>query len=150
MAKDEAGAGRRAAQANVDAHRDVGADQLFGITELCREFGISPRAIRFYEDKELLSPRRVNGTRVYTRRDRARLALILRAKAIGSPLSEIKQYLDLYGTHGEGRAQQMKWLVTRTDAAIKELEEKRAHIDATLAELRLINTTTRQQLDGKA
>jgi DNA-binding transcriptional MerR regulator len=149
MAKDEAIAGKRAAQENVDAHRDDGAAELFGITQLCREFGISPRAIRFYEDKGLLAPRRVNGTRVYTRRDRARLALILRAKAIGSPLSEIKHYLDLYGRHGEGRVQQMKWVVARTDAAIKELEEKRAHIDATLAELRLINTTMRRQLDGK-
>ena len=147
MAKDES---RRTAQLAVDAHRDHDAAELFGITELCREFGISPRAIRFYEDKGLLAPRRVNGTRVYTRRDRARLALILRAKAIGSPLSEIKHYLDLYGTHGEGRVQQMKWVVARTDAAIKELEEKRAHIDATLAELRLINTTTRRQLEGKS
>jgi DNA-binding transcriptional MerR regulator len=147
MAKDEF---RRTAQQTVDAHRDVAAGQLFGITELCREFGISPRAIRFYEDKGLLSPRRVNGTRVYNRRDRARLALILRAKTIGSPLSEIKHYLDLYGAHGEGRVQQMKWVVARTDAAIKELEEKRAHIDTTLAELRLINATTRRQLEGKS
>jgi DNA-binding transcriptional MerR regulator len=149
MAKDETSGSRRAQQ-TVDAHRDEGAAELFGITELCREFGISPRAIRFYEDKGLLKPRRVNGTRVYTRRDRARLTLILRAKAIGSPLSEIKHYLDLYGAHGEGRVQQMKWVVARTDAAIKELEEKRAHIDATLAELRLINSTTRRQLEGKA
>jgi len=72
------------AQAFVDSHRDEGAAEIFGITELCREFGITLRALRFYEDKELLSPRRVNGARVYTRRDRARLALILRAKAIGS------------------------------------------------------------------
>jgi len=91
----------------------------------------------------------VNGTRVYTRRDRARLTLILRAKAIGSPLSEIKHYLDLYGRHGEGRLQQMKWVLARTDAAIKELEEKRAHIDASLAELRVINSTMRKQLDGR-
>ena len=69
------------------------------------------RALRFYEDKGLLAPRRVNGTRVYTRRDRARLALILRAKAIGSPLAEIKHYLDLYGDHGEGRAQQLNYVI---------------------------------------
>ena len=58
----------------------------------------------------------------YTRRDRARLALILRAKAIGSPLSEIKTYLDLYGDHGEGRAQQLQYVITRTDNEITELE----------------------------
>ncbi|MBI5269221.1 MAG: MerR family DNA-binding transcriptional regulator [Burkholderiales bacterium] len=131
----------------VAAHRDDGgAGELFGITELCREFGISLRAIRFYEDKGLLHPRRVNGTRVYTRRDRARLALILRAKAIGTPLAEIKHYLDLYGTHGEGRVQQMRYALQRTDAAIAELEAKRAHIDATLAELRVINETVRRSL----
>jgi len=133
----------------VAAHRSDDAGELFGITELCREFDISPRAIRFYEDKGLLAPRRVNGTRVYTRRDRARLSLILRAKAIGSSLSEIKHYLDLYGTHGEGRAQQMKYVLDRTGKAIAELEQKRAHIDSTLAELRLINATVKRGLDGK-
>ncbi|HSW08873.1 MerR family transcriptional regulator [Aquabacterium sp.] len=135
-----------AAQAMVAAHRSDDASELFGVTELCQAFAITPRAIRFYEDKGLLSPRRVNGARVYTRRDRARLALILRAKAIGSSLAEIKHYLDLYGVHGEGRTQQLRFVLSRTDAAIAELERKRAHIDATLAELRLINSTVRRQL----
>jgi DNA-binding transcriptional MerR regulator len=104
-----------AAQAFVESHRDVDTAELFGITELCREFGITLRALRFYEDKGLLTPRRINGARVYTRRDRARLALILRAKAIGTPLAEIKNYLDLYGEQGEGRAQQLSYVVRRTD-----------------------------------
>lgn len=134
------------AQAFVDSHRDEGTTELFGITELCREFGITLRALRFYEDKELLSPRRINGARVYTRRDRARLALILRAKAIGSPLSEIKRYLDLYGVQGEGRTQQLSYVIERTDGTIAELEKKRAQIDETLAELRVINASCRQQL----
>jgi len=133
----------------VAAHRDETTSDLFGITELCREFGISLRAIRFYEDKGLLQPRRVNGTRVYTRRDRARLALILRAKAIGSSLAEIKHYLDLYGSHGEGRVQQMRYVLQRTDQAIAELEARRANIDATLAELRVINDTVRKGLDRR-
>jgi DNA-binding transcriptional MerR regulator len=133
----------------VDAHRDDGGGELFGITELCREFGITLRTIRFYEDKGLLAPRRVNGTRVYTRRDRARLALILRSKAIGAPLAEIKHYLELYGTHGEGRVQQLRFVVERTDAAIAELEQKRAHIEASLAELRVINATARKQLESR-
>ena len=130
----------------VDAHRDEGTSELFGITELCKEFGISLRALRFYEDKGLVAPRRVNGARVYTRRDRARLALILRAKDIGSPLSEIKRYLDLYGDHGEGRAEQLSYVIQRTDTAIKELEQKRSQIDATLAELRVINASCRRHL----
>ena len=135
----------------VASHRDSGdlAGQLWGIAELCGEFGISSRAIRFYEDKGLLAPRRLNGTRVYTRSDRARLALILRAKAIGSSLAEVKHYLDMYGAHGEGRAQQLKYVCKRTDDAIAALEQKRRHIDATLAELRIINDHVRAALAAK-
>ena len=125
------------AQAFVASHRDEGTAELFGITL---------RALRFYAAKGLLSPRRINGARVYTRRDRARLALILRAKAIGSPLSEIKRYLDLYGDHGAGRTQQLQYVIDRTDAEIADLETKRAQIDATLAELRVINTSCRGHL----
>ena len=135
------------AQAVVDSHRDQDTDELFGIAELCREFGITLRTIRFYEDKGLLAPRRVGGTRVYTRRDRARLALILRSKAIGAPLSEIKHYLDLYGDHGEGRTKQMRFVLERTDQTIAELETKRTHIEALLAELRVINAAVRRQLN---
>lgn len=146
-----AASGRSAstAQQSVDAHRQDDTGQLFGITELCAEFGITLRSIRFYEDKGLLAPRRVNGARVYTRRDRARLALILRSKAIGASLEEIKKYLDLYGEHGEGRVRQQRFVLERTDATIRELEQRRAHIDATLAELRLINATVRKQLGLK-
>lgn len=142
---------RRASSARevVASHRDDEHSELFGITELCREFGITLRTIRFYEDKGLLKPRRVNGARVYSRRDRARLALILRSKAIGAPLSEIKQYLDMYGAHGEGRVQQMRFVLERTDRAISELETKRAHIEASLAELRVINAAVREKLNSK-
>ena len=138
-----------AAQEVVESHRDEDTGELFGIAELCREFGISLRTIRFYEDKGLLKPRRISGARVYNRRDRARLALILRSKAIGAPLAEIKHFLDLYGAHGEGRARQAKFVLERTNAAIEQLEQKRAHIDATLVELRVINTTVRRQLEAR-
>ena len=134
------------AQQMVAAHRDEDTSELFGISQLCTEFGITLRTIRFYEDKGLLAPRRIGGTRVYSKRDRARLALILRSKAIGASLSEIQHYLDLYGAHGEGRQQQLRFVLERTDRAMAELETKRAHIDATLAELRVINSTVRKQL----
>ena len=137
---------RAAASESVASHQDEGQDELFGIGDLCREFAVTARALRFYEDHGLLAPRRVNGTRVYTRRDRARLTLILRSKAIGASLTEIKHYLDLYGVHGEGRAQQLRFALARTDAALRELETKKAHIEATLAELRLINAEVRQRL----
>jgi DNA-binding transcriptional MerR regulator len=144
------GAANRSAREVLAAHHDDATGELFGITELGKEFGISARAIRFYEDKGLLSPRRINGARVYTRRDRARLALVLRAKAIGSSLAEIKHYLDLYGARGEGRVQQLKYVLQRTDEAIAELERRRAHIDTTLGELRLINDTVRTHLAGRS
>lgn len=133
----------------VASHHQDDTGELFGIAELCAEFGITLRTIRFYEAKGLLSPRRIGGTRVYTRRDRARLALILRSKAIGATLAEIKHYLDLYGAGGEGRVQQMHYVLERTDAAIRDLEARRAHIDATLAELRIINATVKQALHAR-
>jgi DNA-binding transcriptional MerR regulator len=146
-----AAGGAHDARAAVASHQEAGNDELFGIADLCAEFGVTPRAVRFYEDKGLLAPRRVNNTRVYTRRDRTRLALILRSKAIGAPLSEIKTFLELYGAHGEGRVQQARWVLSRTDKAIAALEAKRAHIDATLAELRVINETMRRTIQqGKA
>ena len=141
---------QRTAREFVASARDTAAGEVFGIGELAAEFGVSPRAVRFYEDKGLLAPRRVNGARVYTRRDRARLVLILRSKAIGATLDEIRHYLDLYGHQGEGRVQQMKFVLERTDAAIRELELKRAHIDASLAELRVINAEVRQQLERRS
>ncbi len=147
--KPRSAAGSPDARAFVESHRDEAAAELFGIAELCSEFGITLRALRFYEDKGLLAPRRVNGARIYTRRDRARLALILRAKDIGSPLSEIKRYLDLYGDHGEGRVQQLSFVIERTDTAIQALEQKRAQIDETLAELRVINASCRGHLASR-
>ena len=138
------------ARAAVASHQESDSDELYGIGDLCAEFGVTPRAVRFYEDKGLLAPRRVNNTRIYTRRDRTRLALILRSKAIGASLTEIKHFLELYGSHGEGRVQQAKWVLSRTDKAIAALEAKRAHIDATLVELRVINDTVRRTIQGKA
>ena len=143
----QAAATAAAARQLLDDHNsDDKHSELFGVTELCNAFDVTPRTLRFYEDKGLLSPRRINGTRVYSRRDRARLALILRAKAIGSSLAEIKQYLDMYGQAGEGREQQLRYVLQRTDRVITELEQKRAHIESSLAELRIINSNVRQNL----
>jgi DNA-binding transcriptional MerR regulator len=111
-------------------------EKLYGIAELADEFGITARAIRFYEAKQLLTPPRVNGGRVYTKRERARMTLILRAKSIGFSLAEIKQYLDLYGDRGEGRPLQADFLAERSATLIAELEQKQANIAATLRELK--------------
>ena len=105
-------------------------ERLYGISELASELGITARAIRFYEAKGLLTPPRVNGGRVYTRRERARLKLVLRAKSIGFSLAEVKQFLDLYGDRGEGRPQQIAFVAERSSALIKELEQKQADVAA--------------------
>lgn len=141
------GAMRQAAKSPAPQAAPAGLnEELFGIAEVAGEFGISTRTIRFYEQKGLISLRRINRARVLTRRDRARLAVILRARAIGSSLAEIAHYLELYGQHGEGRERQLRFVIEKTDAAIAGLEERRAKIEALLSDLRSINETSREAL----
>ena len=119
---------------------------MFGIAELASEFDTTPRAIRFYESKGLISPRRVGSTRVYGRRERARLQLILRGKSLGLSLREIKAYLDLYGEHGEGRRKQLTLVIERCSDMIEELTARRTQIDTTLQELRHIKRVSTRRL----
>jgi len=116
----------------MDSHHDP--DRLFSVTELARELGISPRAIRFYESKELLSPRRAGSTRVYDHRDRARLLLILRGKRLGFSLAEIKDFLDLYDADPKHK-KQLGLLLRGVRARRDELESQRRDLDLTLEEL---------------
>lgn len=134
------------AQLFLAAHRNDSDDEVYGITDLVNEFGVTARAIRLYEEKGLLAPRRIGAARIFSRRERARLALILRAKALGSSLEEIKEYLDLYGQHGEGRRLQLEFVVKKTGTAIDDLHEKRRQIDRTIAELELIRGACAAQL----
>jgi DNA-binding transcriptional MerR regulator len=134
------------ARAFLDAHRADQEGEVYGITDLVNELGVTARAIRLYEEKGLLSPRRVGTARIFSRRDRARLLLILRAKALGSSLEDIKHYLDLYGQDGEGRSKQLEYVVKKTRDAMAELEQKRRQLDETLAELQLIHDTCERQL----
>lgn len=136
-------------QTFLELHREHIGDSPLGITELAKNFGISPRAIRFYEDKGLLSPQRINGGRAYTRRDQVRLSLILRGKAIGMSLAEIEHILELYGQQGEGKVRQLEYLVERIDEASAELTERRRHIEATLGELDAIRGRLVEELRHK-
>jgi DNA-binding transcriptional MerR regulator len=124
-------------------------DHLYGITELAQEFDISLRTIRFYEDKGLLAPRRINGGRAYTRRDRVRLGLILRGKAVGMSLAEIEHILSLYGDHGEGHMKQLDYLVGRIETAVAELNERRCNIEAMCAELGEVKRALQRTLAAK-
>ena len=125
---------------------DVATDQIYGIAELAERHGVTQRTIRFYEDKDLLKPRRVGGQRVYTEFDSKRLGLILRAKAIGTKLADIKTFLELYGREGEGRVRQLEFVIDMTAKEIAKLEAKRDQIDATLDELRLIHEGSKARL----
>ena len=109
--------------------------QHYSIGELCEEFEVTARALRFYEDEALISPQRRGTTRLYSERDRSRLAWILRGKRVGLSLADIKELLDLYDI-GDGRKTQRLVTVERCQAQADKLEQQRIDIDATLGELK--------------
>jgi DNA-binding transcriptional MerR regulator len=125
-------------------HSDPEPRDLFVIADLAREFAISTRAIRFYEAKGLLNPERVGGARIFRRRDRARLMLILRGKRLGFSLRDISDYLSLYDTHSQ--TAQVALLVDKVDGRLKLLEEQMADLQTTIAELREIGQLARERL----
>ncbi len=106
----------------------------YSISDLSEEFDVTPRALRFYEDEGLIAPTRKGLTRIYTKRDRARLAWILRAKRVGFSLTEIGEMIDLYDI-GDGRKVQRQVTITRCEERINLLERQRADIDAHIEEL---------------
>lgn len=124
----------------------------YTITELAREFDITPRAIRFYEDRGLLSPQRAgtNGhMRVYTPRDRTRLKLTLRGKRLGLTLTEIKDLVDMYESSGDSAPQIRRFLAVLARHREK-LERQREDIEVTLAEIALHEKECRRALESGA
>jgi DNA-binding transcriptional MerR regulator len=99
-------------------------ERTYSISELAREFGVTARALRFYEDKGLLTPLRDGQARVYRTRDRARLQLILRGKRVGLALQEIKDILDLYDL-GDGQRAQMQVALKKFNVRILALEDQK-------------------------
>ncbi|MBN9309532.1 MAG: MerR family transcriptional regulator [Devosia sp.] len=117
---------------------------LFAIADLSREFGISTRAIRFYESKGLLNPERVGSTRVFRRRDRARLILILRGKRLGFSLRDISDYLSLYDAQSQTR--QVSMLIEKVDERLGLLERQKKDLETTISELREIRKLADEQM----
>ncbi|MBT4806499.1 MAG: MerR family DNA-binding transcriptional regulator, partial [Acidiferrobacteraceae bacterium] len=111
-----------------------GTGDMLTVTELARELGITPRAMRFYETKGLVNPRRAGTTRIYTHRERGRLQLILRGKRLGFSLTDIGEYLDLYDAD-PAQHDQILMLLEKVNTRITALEVQKTDLDATLEEL---------------
>jgi DNA-binding transcriptional MerR regulator len=117
----------------------------FSISDLAREFDVTPRAIRFYEDQGLLAPRRDGQRRIYTPRDRTRLKLTLRGKRLGLSLSEIRELIDMYEPGRDERPQLERFLdVLESHKA--NLLQQRADIEAQLSELQAFEKRVKKQL----
>ena len=109
-------------------------DKTFTISELSKEFGITTRTIRFYESRGLITPERIGTSRRYSKRDRARLILILRGRNLGFTVEDAGDYLGLYDSD-PGQVAQTKLLLDKVQAAITNLKTKRDDIDKALADL---------------
>ena len=120
-------------------------NRMYSVGELARDLGVTPRTIRFYEDKGLLLPQRAGGARIYTHRERARMILILRGKSLGFSLKEIKEFLDLYVTGGLA-VDQLTLLLGKVQDRMLQLERQRQALETTLGELRDIERQTRAAL----
>ena len=108
---------------------------LMTISDMCANFDVTPRTLRFYEAKELLSPLRIGTRRLFTKRDRARLTLILRGKRFGFSLEDIRQLFDLYDRDGSQETQLIRtYDVAR--ARLAQMEQQRAELDEAIAELK--------------
>jgi DNA-binding transcriptional MerR regulator len=117
----------------------------FTITDLAREFGVTPRTIRHYEDRGLLSPRRQGMSRVFSTRDRVRLKLALRGKRLGFSLREIRELFDLYDSSRDARHQLAAFL-TKLERRKALLEQQREDIEAMLREVDFFAAQSRRLL----
>ena len=123
------------------------ADTTYTITQLAREFGLTTRAIRFYEDHGLIAPTRAGRNRVYGNRDKVRLKLTLRGKRLGLSLSEIRELIDMYDAAKDEHAQ-----VGRLQQVLRKrrsiLEQQREDIEVVLGEIAAFEEQCRNFLDG--
>lgn len=110
-------------------------DELMTIREMCDEFGVTPRTLRFYEAKELIFPQREGQKRLYSRRDRGRLKLILRGKRFGFALEEMRQLLDLYD-RGDAQEEQLTRTYEAARERLAEMEIQRDELNEAIDELR--------------
>jgi DNA-binding transcriptional MerR regulator len=132
-----------AASAKTTASRDQ--QRIYSIAELAREFAITARTIRFYEDEGLIKPRRQGLTRLYSTHDRTRLGWILRGKRLGFSLAVIKELLDLYQVDRTG-VQQLRELLRRSRLHIDDLERRRRDLEAHIGEFKDVEAQVAAEL----
>lgn len=126
------------------SHTDTGADSRT-IAQVAEEFGVTHRTVRHYEELGLISPERQGTRRIYGRRDRTRLGLILRGKRLGFPLEEIRTIIDLYDAP-RGKRSQLEYVLGQIDERRTDLEQRRADIEAALTELDGFEARCREEL----
>ena len=120
----------------------------FTITDLAREFGVTTRTIRHYEDEGLLNPRREGLNRLFSNRDRVRLKLALRGKRLGFSLAEIRELFDLYDL-GRDEEQQLREFLTKLERRRVLLEQQREDIEVMLSEITFFESQCRKLLAEK-
>ena len=120
-------------------------EQTFSISDLAREFDITPRTIRHYEAEGLIAPARDGQRRIYSGRDRVRLALVLRGKRLGFSLAEAKEIIDLYAAP-QGEAFQLRTLLEKLDEKRAMLEDKRRDLDAAISNMDKYAARCRERL----
>ncbi len=135
-------------QEDVYTEPNDSGDGVFRIGEMAKIYGVTLRTLRFYEDKGLLNPAREGTTRLYSRRDRTRLQLILLGRKVGFSLRDVKQMMDLYDPSGSN-AKQMRLTIDKSEKQLGRLKKQRQAIDEAIVELTGLMTDLQRRLSDR-
>jgi DNA-binding transcriptional MerR regulator len=137
------------AAVNINDISSEAGEDLVRIGEMAKKYGVTLRTLRFYEDKGLLNPQRDGSTRLYTRRDKARLKLILLGRKVGFSLRDVKQMMDLYDPTGSN-IKQLRLALDKSEKQLARLQKQRALVDDAINELSGSMSAVRQMLTERA